>query len=439
MKKHLSIILTITIAVSAASQQDSTKVRSGWTLGVLPSFSFDADQGLQLGLLSNIYYFGDGTSYPEYLHSFYVEASTTSKHFGTYRFNYDSKHLIPNHQLTVDISYLPDALSDFYGFNGYQTVLEATRLDSVSRAYYKMKRNLLRLSADLRGEMGNHWGWLGGLGVLRYDMGSVDVERLNSYTNDDDELLPTDVSLLFDQYHAAGLISDAEATGGTHPYLRGGVSYDTRSRQQNPVSGIYTDAFLTYYAGLGDMKEYNNLKLNAAWRHYVPILGDRIILAYRVGTQLTLAGKSPFYLNTYFNQSQLTRAIYDGLGGANSLRGLLRNRVVGNGFAYANMELRLTLYRFKIGKEFFYIGLNPFLDAGMVVQPYDLSTVDPHTELYTELDLSKSATAPHFGTGCGLKVVMNENFALSVDWATPLNEQDNYKQSNIYIKLGYMF
>jgi hemolysin activation/secretion protein len=39
----------------------------------------------------------------------------------------------------------------------------------------------------------------------------------------------------------------------------------------------------------------------------------------------------------------------------------------------------------------------------------------------------------------GLKIAMNENFILSVDWAMPLNEQDGAKKTNFYIKMGYLF
>ncbi len=101
MKKHLvplfafSFCLSVSVSLSA---QDSTNIRKGWTFGVLPSFAYDADLGLQLGLLSNVYYFGDGAVYPDYYHSFYVEAATTSKHYGLYRFAYDSKYLIPGHR-----------------------------------------------------------------------------------------------------------------------------------------------------------------------------------------------------------------------------------------------------------------------------------------------------------------------------------------------------
>ena len=46
---------------------------------------------------------------------------------------------------------------------------------------------------------------------------------------------------------------------------------------------------------------------------------------------------------------------------------------------------------------------------------------------------------PHMAAGVGLKVAMNENFVLSVDWAMSLNKQDNAKWANFYIKMGYLF
>jgi hypothetical protein len=40
--------------------------------------------------------------------------------------------------------------------------------------------------------------------------------------------------------------------------------------------------------------------------------------------------------------------------------------------------------------------------------------------------------------GLGVKIAMNENFILSVDWAAALDKQDG-KLSNFYIKMGYLF
>lgn len=445
----LAVLLTATASVSA--QENEKHVRTGWNFGVLPSVAFDADLGFQYGALTNIYYFGDGSTYPEYLHSFYAEAAYTTKHFGIFRGSYDSKYLIPNHRLSVDLTYLPDQMCDFYGFNGYESYYNPAYSNQddaayLTRAYYKYRRDLFRFSADLQGEIHKPWYWNVGLGVLHFAVGPVDVDRLNKFTKDEDKKLP-DTTTLFDRYVLHSYIRPDEATGGTHPYVHGGITFDTRDRQQNPRRGIHADAFLTYYAGIGSMSNYNNLKFNAAWRHYLPIVANRLTLAYRVGTQLTIAGDCPFYLNTYLNQLYMQRVVYEGLGGANSVRGIMRNRILAPGVAFANLELRTQIFSFKVGKNQFYVGLNPFVDAGMVVQPYDDVPTDPI--LYELADPTPGNISPfvdnsrlhslHLSGGCGLKLAMNDNFVLSIDWATAFDKQDNGKFSNLYIKMGYMF
>ena len=449
--KVAALVVLLAATASVSAQENEKHVRTGWNFGVLPSVAFDADLGFQYGALTNIYYFGDGSTYPEYLHSFYAEAAYTTKHFGIFRTSYDSKYLIPNHRLSVDLTYLPDQMCDFYGFNGYESryTPEYSNQDDaayLTRAFYKYRRDLFRFSADLQGEIHKPWYWNVGIGLLHFNVGSVDVDRLNKFTKDEDKKLPDTVTL-FDKYVEYGYISAGEATGGAHPYLHGGITYDTRDRQQNPRRGIHADAFLTYYAGLGSMSNYNNLKFNAAWRHYLPIITNRLTLAYRFGTQLTLAGDCPFYLNTYLNQLYMQRVVYEGLGGANSVRGIMRNRILAPGVAFANLELRTQIFSFKVGKNQFYVGLNPFVDAGMVVQPYDDVPTDPI--LYELADPTPGNISPfvddsrlhslHLSGGCGLKLAMNDNFVLSVDWATAFDKQDNGKFSNLYIKMGYMF
>ncbi|MBQ7163040.1 MAG: BamA/TamA family outer membrane protein [Bacteroidales bacterium] len=441
MKKSALLTLLLALAWTVSAQDSTRHVRKGWTFGGLPSVAYDADLGLQYGALTNIYYFGDGSTYPEYLHSFYAEAAYTTKHFGIFRFAYDSKHLIPQHRLSVDLTYLPDQMCDFYGFNGYASDYNPaySSQDSaayISRAYYKYRRDLFRFSVDLQGSVSDHLYWNAGIGLLHFGVGRVDVNRLNSFTSDASKQLPDTVSL-FGYYMDRGYISAQEATGGAHPYVHAGMTFDTRDRQQNPTRGIHADAFLTYYAGIGNMSDYNNVKLNLNFRQYISLYGEKLILAYRIGSQLNLAGNCPFYLNTYLNQLYMQRVLYEGLGGANSVRGIMRNRILAPGVAFTNVELRTRLFQFKAGKNMFYAGLNPFLDAGMVVQPYDDVIPDPHAG--TAAADNSRLYDPHLAGGCGLKVAMNDNFVLSVDWATAFDKQDNSKLSNLYIKMGYMF
>ena len=488
-----AISILFVLPISAAKKEkvqqvDSLgrKIKTGWNFGALPSVAFDADLGFQGGALANIYYYGDGSQYPEYIHSLYVEAAYTTKRYGIFRANYDSKYLIPKHRLTLDATYQPDAMCDFYGFNGYQSVYnqdfhkwkkDPAKMgvveDYQSRAFYKYKRDLFRFAADIEGTIWKNIKWNAGVGVLGYMIDECDIDMLNGKKNVFDPTLKRyeqkamnkDVEGLYEKYVKWGLIDQAEAQGGWHPYLRAGLTYDSRDRRTSPTKGIYADAFFTYTAAFGDQAAagYNHLQFNFNFRHYVPVYRDRVTFAYRIGTQNNIAGKSPFYMNTYLNTLFIQRVMYEGLGGANSLRGIMRNRILANGFAYANVELRCKLVHFDIRRQHFYIGLAPFFDLGMITQPYELdgtkiqkaytADTDPlklPLESYFAMTQSEDNSEslilnsrltylPHMAAGVSLKAAMNENFVLSVDWAMALDKQDNAKWANFYIKMGYLF
>ena len=461
------------------------KIKTGWNFGILPSVAYDADYGFQGGILTNIYDYGDGKQYPEYIHSLYFEAAYTTKHHGIFRFNYDSKYLIPGYRLTLDATYLPDAMCDFYGFNGYQAYynyalhnwnekpekMDITQYES--RVFYKYKRDLIRVAGDIEGNIVNALNWNAGLGVLGYLIDDCDINMLNGKNKYDPadpyaKPLNPNAELLYEKYKKWGLIGADEMNGGWHPYVRAGLTYDTRDKRQGPNSGIYADAFFTYSAafnaGYGQQATagYNHLQFNATFRHYVPCYKDknginRITFAYRVGIQNNVAGKSPFYMNNYLNTLFIQRVYYEGLGGGNSVRGMMANRILANGFAYANVEFRFRVVNFDIGRQHFFIGLNPFFDFGVITQPYKLDElVAMHTGgMYTTLKQSVAAAGdtysdyfaatdkdvymPHMTAGLGLKIGMNENFVLSADWGLPLNKQDNQKWANFYVKMGYLF
>ena len=518
MKKYLIIFLTALLALPMAAQEpvdsvstDTTtvkvkklkrkkkpqevdslgrKIKTGWNFGILPSVAYDADYGFQGGVLTNVYYYGDGSQYPEYIHSLYFEAAYTTKHHGIFRFNYDSKYLIPGYRLTLDATYLPDAMCDFYGFNGYDTRYhhewvnwskKPEKMDVAnyrSRVFYKYKRDLIRVAGDIEGTIYKDLKWNAGLGVLGYLIDDCDINMLNGKneydpTLDHQKALNPNEPLLYDKYKQWGLIGADEAKGGWHPYARVGITYDTRDKRQGPNKGIYTDAFFTYSAafnaayGNQATAGYNHLQFNFTFRHYIPCYYDknginRITFAYRIGTQNLIAGRSPFYMNNYLNSLFIQRVYYEGLGGGNSVRGMMANRILANGFAYANVEFRFRVVNFDIGRQHFYIGLNPFFDLGVITQPYDLNElVERHTNgQYQDLLASmtacgddydtyfdtkdKNAWWPHMCAGIGLKVGMNENFVLSADWGIPVNQapynkQDNAKWANFYVKMGYLF
>ena len=162
-------------------------------------------------------------------------------------------------------------------------------------------------------------------------------------------------------------------------------------------------------------------------------------------------------MNNYMNTLFIQRVYYEGLGGGNSIRGMMANRILANGFAFANVEFRFRVVNFDIKHQHFYIGLNPFFDLGVITQPYDLNElVETHTNgKYSNLLESmtaanddydtyfdtkdKNAYLPHMTAGIGLKIGMNENFVLSADWGMPIDLRDNAKYANFYVKMGYLF
>lgn len=503
MKKYLLLCLVALMPLTLLAKRQpkpqevdslGRKIKTGWNFGILPSVAYDADYGFQGGVLSNIYYYGDGSQYPEYIHSLYIEAAYTTKHHGIFRFNYDSKYLIPGYRLTLDATYLPDAMCDFYGFNGFQSkynynwhnwskkasdpqyvVDHPEYTEYRTRVFYKYKRDLIRVAGDIEGTIYKDLKWNAGLGVLGYLIDDCDIKMLNGKNeydpakqNWEQKALRPDEELLYDKYKTWGLIGNEEKKGGWHPYLRGGITFDTRDKRQGPNRGIYTDLFFTYSAafnaayGQQAAAGYNHLQLNFTFRHYVPCFKDkngidRITFAYRLGIQNLIAGRSPFYMNNYMNTLFIQRVYYEGLGGGNSVRGMMANRILANGFAFANIEFRFRIVNFDIGRQHFFVGLNPFFDLGIITQPYNLDDlVQLHTNgTYTTLQESVAASGenysdyfttdpkdvyrPHMTAGIGLKIGMNENFVLSADWGMPIDRQDNQKLANFYVKMGFLF
>ena len=115
MKKlFLTISISFCILVSFSQQ----KVKKGFGFGALPAVSYDSDLGFQYGALVNLYDYGNGSKYPKYDHSLYLELSTYTKGTTIARVRYDSESLIPKVRTTLDVAYVPDQMADFYGFNG---------------------------------------------------------------------------------------------------------------------------------------------------------------------------------------------------------------------------------------------------------------------------------------------------------------------------------
>lgn len=438
MKKILISVFVLFFAANVQSQEKST-VKTGWNFGALPAISFDTDLGFQYGALVNLYNYGDGSRYPKYNHSVYLEVSRYTKGSGINRFNYDSDRLIPGLQTTFDLSYLSDQVYDFYGFNGYDAVVNSDWFDQdspeyISRTFYKYDRKLLRIKLDLQGRLaGDNFRWIAGFNLQNFKIGSVDINKLNKGKDEEDKLPVQDG--LYEKYQRWGIISEKEADGGFVPTLKAGLVYDTRDNRPNPMKGIWTEAVVEMAPEfLG--AESSFAKLSVVHRQYFTLVPRNLSLVYRLAYQTTIGGDVPFYYQTQVITSILTGALSEGLGGSRTLRGIYRNRVVGDGFIYGNAELRWKVVHFRFINNNFYIGLNAFADVGQVTQKIKDVSVASSIVDYHEYFKDK-AEKLHVSYGLGGKLAMNENFIVSIDYGRATKAQDG--KSGIYIGLNYLF
>lgn len=438
MKKIILIILALSILNALYSQTDEVKPsKTGWNFGLLPVVSYNSDLGFQYGALTNIYNYGDGSSFPKYKHSIYFEVSRYTKGSGIYRFFYDSEFVIPKTRLTVDVSYLPDQALDFFGFNGYDAVYNSSfsnqnSPDYKTRMYYKHKRDIFRLKADFQGSLGlKNFNWVLGYNFMTVKTGSVPIDKLNDGKKPEDQL--PSVPSLYDNYVSWGIISPEEKDGGLHNSLKLGFVYDSRDNEPCPMKGIWSELVLFN----SHSKDFVFGKLAATHRQYFTIIPKDLSFVYRLGYQGIVYGKSPFYMLPYMIYSYMPSSTVDGLGGNKSIRGMIRNRTVGDGMVYANAEFRYKFVRFKFIKQNWYVALNPFLDAGMVVQKTKIDKSNMPSEIQQALYFNNNAETIHLTYGAGLHIAMNENFVIAADIGLPMKKNDG--KMGIYIGMNWLF
>lgn len=440
MKKLISLVLFCLLLIQVFGQKEKEVTKDGWNFGALPTITFDSDLGFQYGALVNLYDYGDGSRYPNYNHSLYFEVSRFTKGSGINRFYYNSDRLIKGLQTSLDLSYLTDQAYDFYGFNGYDAVLNTNWTDSkdanyVSRMFYKYDRKMFRLKVDLQGKLaGEKLRWSAGLTLLNFNTAPVDIDRLNKGKEGSD-LLPK-VDGLFQKYQSWGLISADEANGGFVPSVKVGLVYDSRDNKPNPMKGVWEEAVIETSPGfLGGESSFT--KLSVIHREYFTLVPKKLSFAYRLAYQTTLGNsKVPFYYQTQMITSVLTGAFSEGIGGGTSIRGINRNRVIGDGYFLGNAEMRWKFVRFRFIKNNFYLGLNAFTDFGRVTKKIDLNLSKVPTAEKAKY-FATDAEKFHLSYGAGLRIAMNENFIIKCDYGMAASKQDG--DNGIYIGLNYLF
>ncbi|HSV87007.1 MAG TPA: BamA/TamA family outer membrane protein [Bacteroidales bacterium] len=441
--------ITLTLAKPAMAQDDDPQPerepKTGWRLGgLLPTITFDSDLGFQYGALVNIFNYGDGSRFPRYDHSLYFEISRFTRGSGNHRFFYDSDQLVRGIRTTFDLTYITDPLMSFHGFNGHESSFHPGFIDEEltdpqfayrSRAFYAHDRKMFRTKLDLQGALaGENLRWVSGFELYNFAIGSVNEAKLNEKLDPEDHL--PDVPGLYDLYKQWGFIEPGEANGGWVNYLKAGISYDTRDNEPNPMRGVWSEVVLVVAPNFMVTGDYGHAKLSVTHRQYFTLIENDLSFAYRLGFQQTVAGRAPFYIQPLVVTSFLRSINSEGLGGSRTLRGIRRNRVVGDGFAMGNFELRWKFARFNIGATNVYLGLNGFFDAGRVIDPIDIN-LDAVPPAERALHFDRDGERVHMTAGAGFRVAINENFIVAADFGRAFDERDG--GSGLYIGLNYLF
>ena len=386
------MLLAPLIWVPAGSAQ-SNGAPTGRETGVLPALNFDSDEGFGYGVIAEIYEYGAGEVRP-YLWTIQPTVFLTTEGRRDLTLFIDAPEVHDGWRLSAFLGREKQIATPYYGpgnASAYDPVLEAE--DGPDPLYYRFGRTASSARIDAQRSVGDRLRMLVGMGLVRTSL--VPVPEGEGTT-------------LFADTNGP----DVEPTWAN--YGRLGLVWDSRDRETATTRGVWTEALVQVIpSALGADRSY--LRWTLADRRYFP-LGTRVVFAYRLLLQHVTPGAPDhdlFTVQTSFKQQE-------GVGGAKTVRGLLKNRLFGRGAFVWNTELRWRALDFRFLGRSFHTVFSAFVDQGRVWE----DGVVPG-ELLSDL---------HRGWGGGVRLGMGENFTVAVDAAT--SEETGLP---IYIGLGYLF
>ena len=316
------------------------------------------------------------------------------------------------------------------------------------KGFYRHGRDLIKIKADFTGEILKNFYWEAG-----YSFNWTKTQEFipSGYTVFPGTNLTGDYlgTSLFDLYKTWGIIPENEANGGLTSALKVGLMYDSRNVENNPTKGIWAEGHvMAAPKWLGTTHE--NYKYCATFRHYVPIIQDKLTFAYRLGYQGTIGNKSPWYSLPFYTNMGV-KADNDGFGGYRTVRGLMLNRVQGLDVGYFNAEFRYRFIDFQLAKQNIAFALSAFCDGAHVFRGYDMTLTDARKNHLIQEDpvsgnmkikLYDKFVLPgtdgfHGSAGLGLRFIMNQNFILAFEGAQCFNKQDG--GFAFYLNTGFLF
>ncbi len=388
-------LLATLAALFASPLVGQEPLPTGLEVRGVPAINFDSDEGFGYGVIAELYHYGDG-GYAPYKWTLQptVFLTTQGRRDG-YAF-FDAPHLLgEGWRLGGFAGYERQIATPYYGVGNASEYDPALESDAGPDPYwYRFGRTRTSATVTLHRQLSDMPLFLlfGG-GVEHTTVTPVPKEEGTS-------LYATEVS--------------AQQTKFWSNFVRGGVVWDTRDRETGPRRGTWTE-LLVWWVPESLGADFDAARWTFTDRRYFA-LTDRLVFAHRWAIQSVGSGAPVhelFRLQTSFKQQE-------GLGGAKTVRGVLRNRFVGRSTLVWNAELRWRAADFTLLGRAFHATLTTYVDQGRVWA--EGVRVD---EVFSDL---------HRGYGGGLRLGMGENFVVAFDAGT--SEETGMP---IYIGLGYLY
>jgi hypothetical protein len=367
---------------------------TGLQVAGIPAINFDSDEGFGYGAIVGVYEYGDGGSDP-YVWTFQPAVFLTTRGRRDVSLFFDSPRALPG-GLRLDVYAARDKhiATPYYGM-GNGSVFDRQLVTDENPYFYRFGRLRWQVAANVQRPLGNRsLRLLAGVGAARVTLESVPKGK-------GETLLARELSGAPDPQ---GWTNDA----------RIGVIWDTRDRESGTRSGTFVEV-LVQRADRWMGSDYSYTRTTLTDRRYYP-LGSSVVLANRFLLQHVTRG-APLH---DLHRIQTSARQQEGLGGAKSVRGLLKNRYVGRGLFLWNAEVRWRAADFSFLSRPFHVVLSVFADSGRVWS--------------NGIRLNELASALHRGYGGGLRVGMGEDFVVAIDAGN-----SNEAGMAIYVGLGYLF
>jgi len=376
MRVSVGALLLSCVAQVGVAQQNQTGL--GWS--VLPGIGYDSDEGLGYSVDGGLYQYGDGTRLP-YRWALEPSVYVTSKGRVSITAFYDVPRAFGERvRVSARANLDRDCCQPFYGLGNAS--LNDTTLPT---RYYTYRRNRVTAAVSVQVNLLPHLRVLSGIAA---DRGTAAAR---------------DSATLFAQ----------DATGETRTSLgpKLGLVYDTRDLERDPHRGVWIEGVA--WQGLV-MEGGEFTRITATLRGYLSPYARLTFAARLFGEHVR--GDMPLALLADLGSSFQD---FTGVGGAESVRGVLRQRFLGRTRMLTNLEIRLRGPGFRLFDAPWQLGAVGFVDAGRV---------------WDDRGLGDGSAGLHWGKGLGLRIAWGASFIVGADFG-----HGSEAGTQTYLRLGHLF